>query len=70
MNTPVYRDAFYLPYLQPTPSLGSYGRFSAAASIGSRPRIGNASRIYSYAHFTGQTQAVLEEFSFAIYNRK
>lgn len=70
MNTPVYRQPQYLPYLQPTSSLGSYGRYTASASMGSRPKIGGGNRIYNYAHATGQTQAVLDQFSFAIFGRK
>lgn len=70
MNTPVYKSPSYLPNLQPTSSLGSYGRLTASASMGSRPKIGSGNRIYNYAHNTGQTQTILEQFSFAIYGKK
>ena len=70
MNTPVYRSPVYLPYLQPTSSLGSYGRYTGSASMGSRPKIGSGNRMYNYAHTSGQTQALLEQFSFAIFGRK
>jgi hypothetical protein len=70
MNTPVYRSPVYLPYLQPTSNLGSYNRYAASGPIGSRTKFGNASRMYNYAHATGKTQELLQEFSLAIYGRK
>lgn len=70
MYTPVYRTPVYSPYLQGTPSLGSYGRYTGSASIGSRPHIGGGNRIYNFAHKRGKTQEVLQEFSMAIYGKK
>ena len=70
MHTPVYKPPQYLPYLQPTSNLGSYGRLTASASMGSRPKIGSGNRMYNYAHNIGQTQALLDQFSFAIYGKK
>jgi hypothetical protein len=59
---------YYPANLQPsTSSLGSYKRYAAAPSIGSRPKFGGANRIYSFAHATGQTEQVQEQFVFAIY---
>ena len=59
---------YYPPNLQPSSSsLGSYQRYAAAPSIGSRPKFGGANRIYNFANATGQTQQVQEQFAFAIY---
>jgi len=70
MTTPVYKQPVYYPYLQATSSLGSYGRYTGSASMGSRPKIGGSNRMYNFAHTTGQTEALLEQFSFAIYGKK
>jgi len=60
----------YKPYLQPTPSLGSGARYAQAASIGPKPQIASANRIYSYYKRQNQGDAFYNQLFFSIYGVK
>ena len=60
----------YKPYLQPTPSLGSGARYAQAASIGPKPQIASANRIYSYYKRQNQADVFYNQLFFSIYGVK
>jgi hypothetical protein len=53
--------------LQPSSNLGMYNRYISAASVGSRPKYGGASRMYSYAHAQNRQDEVINLFVASIF---
>ncbi len=60
----------FRPSLQPSSNLGMYNRYRGASSVGSRPKYGGASRIYSYAHAQNQQDQVINLFIASIFGIK
>uniref|UniRef100_A0A6C0AQT1 PKD domain-containing protein n=1 Tax=viral metagenome TaxID=1070528 RepID=A0A6C0AQT1_9ZZZZ len=57
----------FRPSLQPSSNLGMYNRYRGASSVGSRPKYGGASRMYSYAHAQNQQDQVIDLFIASIF---
>jgi surface protein len=57
----------FRPSLQPSSNLGMYNRYRGASSVGSRPKYGGASRMYSYAHAQNQQDQVINLFISSIF---
>lgn len=57
----------YPPYLQPTPSLGSYSRVAGSNSTNPRAKLGSIARIFNYYNAKGQGQQFINQVVFANY---